>query len=179
MHRFLAAAAATLLALSPVLAEACGPRVELEFYESDGGDVFKIHNKSQKPWSVASVVLSLVATRGRVVFDTADGGAGTSMYYPFHPGAGDVGFVGATPVGDGDRALALKFSDFGPGKTFTFTVDVDAKSESGIDLPMVSDADMEGATGEAEMVKGADKLRATGTFGRQGKAVIGEGGLCA
>lgn len=163
----------------PIRADACGPRVAIEFQESDGGDLFKITNKSQEPWLVASLVLSLVDTLGRVVFDTADGGAGTSMHYPFHPLSANVGFIGATPVGDGDKALALRFSDFGPGKTFMFTVDVDAKSANGIDLPMVSDADMEGATGEAEMVKGADKARAKGTFGREGKAVIGEGGLCA
>ncbi len=161
-------------------AEACGPRVEIEYYEGDGGDVFNIANKSQEPWSVASVVLSLVGSRGRVVFDTADGGAGTSMHRPFSANAGNVGFIGATPVDDGSRVVALKFSDFSPGKSFSFIVDVDAKSPSGIDLPMVSDGDMEGATGEAEMVKASgDKVRATGAFGREGKAVIGEGGLCA
>ena len=176
---FVAAAISFIALLSPVLAEACGPRVELEFFESDGGDVFRVHNKSQEPWSVASLVISLNGSRGRVVFDTADGGAGTSMHHPFNAISGDVGFVGASHIKDGDQVVTLAFSDFPPGKSFSFVIDTDAKTPEGYDKAMVSEYDIEGAGGEAEMVKGADKVRAKGVFGREGKAVIGEGGLCA
>ncbi len=179
MRPLLSTAVALSVLVMPALANACGPRVEVEFYESDGGDVFRITNKSQEPWSVAGLVLSLQPSRGRVVFDTADGGAGTSMHHPFNAITGNVGFTGASPIQDGDQVVALTFSDFPPGKTFTFVIDTDAKTPEGYDKAMVSDYDMEGATGEAEMVKGADKVRAKGVFGREGKAVIGEGGLCA
>ncbi len=183
MKRALLHAAA--LSIMPFLAsatvQACGPRDEIAFYEEDGGDVFEVSNKSQEPWSVTGLLLSLSGSRGRLVFDTADGGIGTSMYRPFSAVPSDVGFAGASPVDDGAEVIALKFSDFGPGKIFRFIIDVDDRlNEGSYGQATVSDAEIEGATAEAEMVRaGSEKIRATGAFGREGRAVIGDGGLCA
>ena len=170
--------AAAMLGAAP--AAACGPRVDINFYEDGGGDVFEITNKSQENWSVKSLVLSLTGSQGRLIFDTDGGGLGASKYQPFYAGANDVGFVGASPVTDGGELLALTFSAFVPGKTFTFYVDVDDRLvESSYGQAMVTDEEIQGATGEAEMVRpSGESLRATGAFGREGKAIIGGGGLC-
>lgn len=174
-----AAALAALALAAP--AAACGPRVEISFYEDSDGDLFEITNKSQENWRVASLVLTLTDSRGRLVFDTADGGPGASMYQPFSADGRHVGFLGASPVNDGDEVLALRFSDFGPGATFTFVVDVDDRLvDSPFGQATVSDAEIEGASGEARMVKpDGEEARAKGAFGREGKAMLGGGGLCA
>lgn len=165
-------------------AEACGPRVEIRFYEDAGGDVFEIVNKSQEDWSLESLVLTLTGSAGRLVFDTADGGLGASMYQPFAAwngeGEGDVGFQGATPVDDGAEVVALTFTKFGPGKTFTFIVDVDDRLEDSFSQATVTDAEIEGASGAASMVKmGGEESRIEGAFLTRGVAVLGGGGLCA
>ena len=160
---------------------ACGPKVEISFYEDSGGDVFEITNKSREGWSVASLVLSLTGSAGRLVFDTEDGGLGASMHQPFSADGRHVGFTGASPVTDGGEVVALKFSKFIPGQTFTFIVDVDDRlPESGWGQADVSHAEIEGATGEAMMVKpDGERTRAEGAFGGEGKAILGGGGLCA
>ncbi len=165
-------------------AQACGPRVEIRFYEDSGGDVFEITNTSQEAWSVASLVLTLTGSAGRLVFDTADGGLGASMHQPFYASGGEVGFIGASPVDDGSEVLALKFSDFAPGKTFTFVVDVDDRLpsdwEGGYDQAHVSNAEIVGASGSASMVRNSgDQAQANGAFGAEGEAILGGGGLCA
>jgi hypothetical protein len=181
MHKLafaLAVPAAVLFSAAQALA--CGPRVEINFYEDGGGDVFEIVNKSQENWAVKSLVLSLSGSSGRLIFDTDGGGLGASMYQPFSAGASDVGFEGASPVTDGGEVVALRFSAFTPGKTFTFYVDVDDRLvESRYGQAMVTDEEIQGATGEAEMVHpSGESLRASGAFGREGKAIIGGGGLC-
>jgi len=167
-----------------VRAEACGPRVEIRFYEDAGGDLFEIVNKSQEEWSLASLVLTLTGSAGRLVFDTADGGLGASMHQPFAAwngdGEGDVGYQGATPVDDGSEVVALSFTKFGPGKTFTFVVDVDDRLEDAFGQAMVTDAEIAGASGAARMVKaGGEESRVNGVFLTRGVAVLGGGGLCA
>ena len=144
-------AAVTLLPGSP--ASACGAWDEVAFFETDG-DIFEITNKSQGPWAVEELTIRLTGSRGRLFFDTAEGGPGASMPEPSAPvmGAGesDVGFLGATVVNDGDEQVTLRFSNFQPGREFMFVVDVDDRLEnSDFGQAVISGDEIDGAGAEA------------------------------
>ncbi len=72
---FLIAALVALLVgfAPPRIARACGPVVEVQFYEADG-DIFVVHNLSKEPWTLINLEIVLTGSAGRLVFDTEDGG---------------------------------------------------------------------------------------------------------
>ncbi len=170
-----------LFAASPALA--CGAKVEIQFFDSDG-DIFQITNKSEAPFALVSLIIRLTGSRGRLFFDTAEGGPGAAMPEPFAPvvGAGesDVGFLGATAVNDGDEQVTLRFSDFRPGRDFMFTVDVDDRLEnSDFGQAVISGDEIEGAGAEAVLIlKGGRTSKVKGVFGTDGRALL-KGGVCA
>lgn len=172
-------AAKVLFGGNAAWAAPCGPEVEVWFVETDG-DFFVIKNKSREGWSLVSLIIRLTGSRGRVVFDTAEGGPGASMSHPFQPIESDVGFLGATPVGDGDEQVRLEFSDFAPGREFMFMIDVDDRLEnSEYGQAIVSGDEIEGASAEAVLMTGSGaKSKAYGRFGNDARARL-RGGLCA
>lgn len=169
--------AALLQAAAPGVM-ACGPKVEVQFLESDG-DVFVVANKSEEAWSIVSLVIQLTGSLGYLVFDTADGGEGANMYTPFGAVSGDVGLVAQPDVADGAEALTLRFRDFPPGRTFMFVIDVDDRLEnSDFGQAVVSGSEIAGAAARAElMLPSGASSKAKGVFGPDGKAML-TGGLC-
>lgn len=162
---------------------ACGAKVEIQFFDS-AGDIFQITNKSEAPFALVSLIIRLTGSRGRLFFDTAEGGPGASMPEPFAPVAGtgesDVGFLGATAVNDGDEQVMLRFSDFRPGREFIFVVDVDDRLEnSDFGQAVISGDEIDGAGAEAVLIqKGGRRSKVKGVFGTDGRALL-KGGVCA
>ncbi|MBC8337178.1 MAG: hypothetical protein ISR51_00055 [Rhodospirillales bacterium] len=158
---------------------ACGGRVEVAFFETDG-DIFEITNKSEEAWAVEQVTIRLTGSLGGLIFDTEDGGAGASMAQAFEPVAGEVGLVAATPVGDGAEVMQLRFSEFWPGRRFEFIIDVDDRLESSdYGQAVVSGAEIAGAGAVAVLrMKNGRTWTARGRFGPDGRALL-KGGVCA
>lgn len=163
----------------PNPASACGGRVEILFFDSDG-DIFAIRNKSEPKLAVESLMIRLTGSTGRVFFDTDFGGPGANMPTEFAAIEGAVGFLGATPVGDGDEVVLLKFSKFLPGLEFLFMVDVDDRLEdSEYGQAVVSGGELAGAEAEAVLVMpGGLTAKAEGRFGTDGRALL-KSGVCA
>ena len=160
-------------------ARACGAWVEVAFFETDG-DIFEIINKSQGPWSVDTLTIRLSGSRGRLIFDTEDGGVGASMSQSFEAVEGAVTLKGVTPVGDGAETIRLLFSDFTPGRRFEFFIDVDDRLEnSDYGQAVVSGDEIDGADALVVLVmKNGRTAKARGRFGPDGRARL-KGGACA
>jgi len=127
--------AVLVLALAPFgvsPAGACGAKIEIQFFDSDG-DIFIIQNQSEGSQKLTSLAIRLTGSAGRLIFDTEYGGLGASMSQPFAAVSGadgdGVGFLGAAPIDDGGEVVLLKFSDFLPGREFMFVIDVDDRLE--------------------------------------------------
>ena len=178
-HFFISMILAAAVFVSTVPVAACGERVEVRFFESDG-DIFEITNKSRGPMNLASLTIRLAGSRGRLIFDTEFGGPGASMAQPFEPFAGEVGLEAATPVDDGGEVMRLKFSGFEPGRRFEFMIDVDDRVESAeFGRAVASGDEIEGAGAEAVLMRadgGTSRIR--GRFGSDGRALL-RGGVCA
>lgn len=168
--------------VAPVTAQACGPAVEIEFTEDAPKDRFEIRNVSNGAWGLTSLSIQLAGSKGDLVFDTAPGGEGLSVYQPFEArsGASDVSLRRVPVVRDGDRAMDLEFDAFWSGKDFDFTIDLDDRlpvSEYG--QTMISGAEIEGAVVVASFVdKDGVASVQKGTFGSDSRAVL-NGGTCA
>ena len=115
------------LMLMPALAhaDACGPRLTVTFSEGAPADRFTLSNTSDPGWSVTEVEIDLGPSRGRVIFDVTERGAGLSVYQPFEEATGTAVIADRSAVTDGDTLLTLRFSRFAPGDTFGFTIDLD------------------------------------------------------
>jgi len=76
------------------------------------------------------------------------------MHTPFEVIGGEgVGYLGATLVDDGSDAVTLTFSDFLPGRSFDFIVDVDDRlADSDLGQAYVTGREIEGAQVNADMV---------------------------
>ena len=157
----------------------CGARVEIQFFDADG-DIFQITNKSEAQFALVSLIIRLTGSRGRLFFDTAEGGPGASMPEPFAAVESDVGFLGATAVNDGDEQVTLRFSNFQPGREFMFVVDVDDRLEnSDFGQAVISGDEIDGAGAEAVLtMKGGRRSKVKGVFGTDGRALL-KGGVCA
>lgn len=120
---------AVLLLLAGLLplqarADACGPRLIATFIE-DSADVFVLSNASDPGWSARRVEIDLRGSRGALIFDVTDSGAGVSGWQPYTPAGGTAVVVGPTEVTDGDRLLDMAFGRFAPGERFAFSIDLD------------------------------------------------------
>ncbi|WP_282607893.1 hypothetical protein [Pelagibius sp. Alg239-R121] len=161
-------------------AQACGPAVVIEFLEGAPEDSFEIRNVSAGSWSLTSLKIQLAGSKGDLVFDTAPGGEGVSVFQPFQARASDVRLIEAPVVHDGARVLDLEFAAFWSGKNFDFTIDLDDRlpvSEYG--QTQVSGAEIEGAIVIAAFVDkdGVHSVQ-KGAFGSDARAVL-NGGTCA
>ena len=157
----------------------CGARVEIQFFDADG-DIFQITNKSEAQFALVSLIIRLTGSRGRLFFDTAEGGPGASMPETFAAVESDVGFLGVTAVNDGDEQVTLRFSDFQPGREFMFVIDVDDRLEnSDFGQAVISGDEIDGAGAEAVLIlKGGRTSKVNGVFGTDGRALL-KGGVCA
>lgn len=108
----------------PALAEACGPRLIVEFAEASP-DSFVLKNASDRGWSVLRVEIDLRASAGRLIFDVTEAGAGVSAYQPYAALGGTAAAVTRTDVTDGDSLLSIGFAKFAAGERFLFAIDLD------------------------------------------------------
>jgi hypothetical protein len=171
--------AAVLMGLSPNPARACGAEIEIRFIEASGGDIFIVSNMSQESWAMVELTIRLTGSLGHLWFDTVEGGPGYSMAQPFGAVDNEVGLVAEPDVGDGDVEIRLQFRDFGPGKSFTFVIDVDDRMDlSDFGRAVISGPEIQGATGSATLTQGGGiKSRVQGKFKIDGRALL-KGGLC-
>jgi len=100
---------------------------------------FRIKNNSPSGQQIASVRFDLSSSvLPDLVFDP-NGNAGDTVAKGFtvdsNPGVGTVGHSFGSPHDSGYEALRATFTDFGPGKTFTFSTDVDPTSIRGVAAP--------------------------------------------
>lgn len=179
MRRMIAGILGLLLGAAAGPARACGPEVVIQFMDSSP-DLFIIENKSLEAWTLLSLEFRMGNSRGRVVFDTDEGGPGAAEPQQFAPVDNEVGLMGAPVVADGAEEMRLNFANFAAGRRFVFTIDVDDR------LP---DSDMGRAYVTGEEIAGAEvsgllthprigEGRAQGTFGSDGKAHL-RGATCA
>lgn len=117
-------AAMILIAPRAASAAACGPRLIVDYTE-DSPDYFVLRNASDPGWSVLRVEIDLRETRGGVIFDVSELGAGVSAYQPYGMPSGTAELVGRTEVNDGDSMMSLAFRQFEPGAYFAFAIDLD------------------------------------------------------
>ncbi len=113
-----------LIAFAAVPVHACGPVIEIDFYES-GPDIMSIHNRSEEAWSLVSLTFNLSTSAGSLIFDTAFGGAGENSPSDFDIIGGNARLAATPRVSDGDTVLVMLFASFGPGQHLEFTVDLD------------------------------------------------------
>jgi hypothetical protein len=132
-------------------AEACGPRLVVAFTEGAPKDRFTLTNASDPGWGVTSVEIDLGPSRGRLIFDTTERGAGESVYQPYEEAGGSATVSGRSQVTDGDTVIALQFASFAPGALSAFTIDLD-DTVSGSPT-IVSDAEILGGRVQANFVK--------------------------
>jgi hypothetical protein len=92
------------------------------------GDVFKITNTSE----IGELTAVVIALGNGLLFDTdfVSNTAGTAPSFPFVSSAIDPLLVNGSIVPDGSNTLALNFLNFGPGKSYTFTIDVDRTGQA-------------------------------------------------
>lgn len=109
------------------------------------GGSFNIENTSTSGQSITSVTVDLgTSILPDVVFDPAGtAGDNTGKDFTANQGEAETGFDGATLESphngvdgdDGYEAVTASFSDFGPGETFAFSIDIDPTSIKGASAP--------------------------------------------
>lgn len=109
---------------SAAQAKACGPVIDIQYYES-APDVISIHNRSEQAWSLTTLTFNLTTSRGAVIFDTAFGGPGENESQAFEIVSGTARIIGEPSVTDGGSVLLMLFAAFGPGTHLDFAIDLD------------------------------------------------------
>lgn len=158
------------------LAHACGPQAEIRFAEG-APDSFEILNRSPAGWRILEVVLDLGGSAGGVYFDPTGEGAGASMPDDFVPRGGSARLTGATPLRDGDTAIALAFEGFAAGGSYLFTADTDDR----IGLPphsVVAPEEIAGGNVRVRFSDGGHEVEASGRFDGSGIARTADRAAC-
>ncbi len=100
--------------------------VQASFHEmgyASGGDIFTLTNTSTENAGITRIVIDTDPSLARVFFNPT--GQNSSPYQVDAGVAAETGFLGFTNVDDNATQLILEFTDFNPGETFTFEVDID------------------------------------------------------
>jgi PEP-CTERM motif-containing protein len=116
------------------------------FFSSNGPDNFTITNFSDPGVTITSVTIDLSTSANGVFFDptAAAPGFGFSSVGVVNSGGPETGFFAVTGNTDGSTLLTMSFTDFDPGETFDFGIDVD--HTTGIVRQTVGGFEIEGAT---------------------------------
>ena len=136
---------------------------------------FQITNDSTGGQNITRVTYDFTTCMiADLVFDP-DGIAGDTVAKPFTPNSGSVGtvthsfdssFHNGVDANDGYDRLRIDFTDFDPGQTFTFSIDVDPTSIKGVAAP---------GPGEAGSVSGLELAGARVTIEfDDGSILVGE-----
>lgn len=131
-----------LLLSGPASAKAatCGVDLQVRFIEGAPVDRFVISNGSSETYPLTQVAFDLTASKGRLIFDTANGGAGVEVFQPF------VSTVASVDVRDGATGLRMPMGGLKAGGEVSFTIDVDDQlTASELGQIRVSGSEMAGA----------------------------------
>lgn len=121
--------ALTLFFTQPVAAN-----VEVKFVESAPKDRFELSNTRECVLKDLIVEIDLRQSDGGLIFDTAESGSGVDVFQPFEVGGEGIELFSPAGVRDGDTSLSVIIKSLPPGKSVSFTIDVDdtlPKSELG------------------------------------------------
>jgi hypothetical protein len=173
-----AVAAAMAANATPAAANTCGPRLIVDYQEDVPSDLFILHNASNPGWSLDRVEIDFAGSRGGLIFDVTEHGAGVSAYYPFREVGGGAVTSSRSEVTDGDTLLTLTFTVFLPGDRYVFAIDVD-DTRANSEQTQVSAAELDGSEVRAFFVRD-DGVRQdlTTVFGVGTRADTGEVEAC-
>jgi hypothetical protein len=130
---------------SPVAALAadaanCGVDLHVRFIEGAPVDRFVISNGSDQAYPLTEVAFDLTASKGRLIFDTQNGGSGVEVFQPF------VSTIADIDVRDGATGLRIPMDGLAAGTDVSFTIDVDDQlTASELGQIRVSGSEMAGA----------------------------------
>jgi len=105
--------------------QTCAAAIQGRFVEGAPKDRFEFSNHSSENWSINKITLDLTESKGDLIFDTADGGAGVEVFQPFQADEQTAAIGNVQLPGDGGQTMVLEFDDFTPGSNFNFTIDLD------------------------------------------------------
>ncbi len=124
--------------------------LEAQFIEGAPKDTFIIKNTGRCAITNTTIAINLSPSKGQLIFDTSETGAGVEVYQPFEITAGGDALTsdGQTlSVSDGDQQLALPIQSLASGQTVSFTIDVDDNLTNSIrGKTQVVGSEMQGAT---------------------------------
>ena len=121
-------------ALTLFLTQSVKANIEVNFVESAPKDRFVIKNTGECVLKELTLEIDLSQSDGRLIFDTTATGAGVDVFQPFEVREEGIELISSGGVKDGDAALSLGIGSLPPGKSVSFTIDVDdtlPKSELG------------------------------------------------
>lgn len=149
-------------------------QVAAVFTEGAPTDKLDIRNQSVADWRIERVVWNLEPSRGRLIFDVTDAGAGVQVFQPLRvlTAASPLMQWRALPrVNDGEQRLELRFDAFAPGETFSIAMDLD--DQIGARETIVSGSEIEAAVLQVSL-QSASRATAQSlvlTFDGSGRAV--------
>lgn len=127
-----------------LFASAAQADLRVSFEESAPKDRFRIENTGKCTLAGSSVLIDLSTSKGGLIFDVTDKGAGVEVFQPFEAVEGKDALAGTPTVLDGQSQIRLEVARLQPNEAIAFTIDVD--DTLGQRATMVSDAEIEGAT---------------------------------
>lgn len=157
--RSLAALALVAGLLVPVAASAAD--IAVVFQEAAPKDSFEIRNQAACDVRIAELTIDLAGSAGDLIFDTAAGGEGWSVYQPFELVAGGETVSAVTEVDDGGRSVTFAFRGLEAGEFALFTIDVDDRLPDGpMGRTMVDGSEIDGASVRTRLVTpgGPDRM---------------------
>ncbi len=158
-------------------ADACGPRLVVDFQEGAPKDRFTFTNASDPGWSVTDVEMDLGPSQGRLIFDVTGRGAGVSVFQPYEEAGGSAAIAARSLVSDGDRLLSIAFARFMPGDGYAFTIDLD--DTVGTAPTIVSGSEIAGGALRATFVdQNGQKVEKPAVFDHGSRADTGRDEAC-
>jgi len=120
--------------LTVALFQTANASLIVDFVESAPKDRFIVKNAGACVLSNLNLEIDLTQSNGRLIFDTADSGAGVEVFQPFEAISKNIALTSSHIVNDGDSQLSVRIETLEVGESVGFTIDVDdrlANSELG------------------------------------------------
>lgn len=149
--------------------------VKIRFVESAPKDRFVVTNTGNCELQDVVLKVDLTDTRGQLIFDTTESGAGVEVFQPFEQREGDVVLISSASVSDGDKSLSVRIASLPANEQVSFTIDVDdTLSNSELGQIRVTGAEIE--NGRVTLIGSRDESF-TAVFDLSSEAAI-SGALC-
>lgn len=110
--------------------------IEVSFIESAPKDRFIISNSGECSLSEFVLTIDLTDSKGKLIFDTTETGAGVEVFQPFEVTEGNIELASTDFVNDGDTILSLQLNELDENSSSSFTIDLDDTLENS-DLGMI------------------------------------------